>query len=147
MENKAAGDKDGVTHISSDGGWLGTKAAEKGVEIPMVGIGTMLEGKQNVIIKSDCEGAEEKIFTNDADFSQVYRIMMEYHGEQVKGPIAEALRRKGFEVEVKLKSLAGEGFPVELGYIYASRGKLSHDFTGIKPHPSGNHGAPDRSRV
>ena len=52
-----------------------------------------LQGFNNIIIKSDCEGGEYQIFKNIEDLKNVYAIQMEYH----KGysALEEVLKRGG----------------------------------------------------
>ena len=84
-------------------------------KIPLVSIKDVLKGQNRVVIKSDAEGAEHRIFTPEADLSKVYAIQMEYH-DGVKN-LPEVLRKKGFKVKVTEK-----GGPSE-GLVYAERTK------------------------
>ena len=59
----------------------------------------ILEGHKRIAIKCDIEGAEHKIFTDEADLSNVYAIQMEYHYNLQRLPAV--LRSKGFKVETK----------------------------------------------
>ena len=42
-------------------------------------LGLELKNLKNVIIKSDCEGAEYQIFKNTKDLKNVYAVQLEYH--------------------------------------------------------------------
>ena len=69
---------------------------KNGIEVPLITLNSILKNKENVVIKSDCEGAEGAIF-NDADLSNVYAIQLEYHN--CKKEISTILESKGFKVE------------------------------------------------
>ncbi|MEM3416392.1 MAG: hypothetical protein QW719_03580 [Candidatus Micrarchaeaceae archaeon] len=70
------------------------------------------------VIKCDVEGAEHRIFTEDADLANCMALQIEYHHGPQK--LQDILRAKGFTVKVdkpwaKTKDLG------EVGWIYASR--------------------------
>ena len=71
-----------------------------------------------IAIKCDCEGAEYSIFSEQADLSGVYAILIEYH----HGPkdIPKILESKGFKVSKSEKTTHNSKFS-EIGYIYAER--------------------------
>jgi FkbM family methyltransferase len=80
-------------------------------------LNTILKGKKNVIIKSNCEGSEYKIFNKDADLRNVYRINIAYHYGLQKLP--STLKSKGFKVKVWREGQDAQKGAV--GTIYAWR--------------------------
>jgi len=77
-----------------------------------------IENKRNIIIKCDIEGAEHRVFTKDADLTDVYKIQIEYHGS--KRALPEVLKSKGFKVKVGGPWIVD---PVlgDVGWLYAWR--------------------------
>ena len=74
---------------------------------------SILEGKNNIIIKADAEGAEYRMFEN-ADLSEVYAIQAEYH-DGLKN-LVTIFKKNGFKVSTEEKlGRVGEG------YLYAER--------------------------
>ena len=86
--------------------------SEEGVKVKMDTLKEALKGKKNVIIKCDIEGSEKYLFEN-VDLSNVYRIQIEWHGEDSEKGIKKVLKAQGFKVK------AVEGYP----------GKSNLDFT------------------
>ena len=83
--NKALAEKrmskriDSVTSHSTIGAdYLTESENENGVMIESITLNDALKGLSNVIIKCDCEGAEESLF-DDANLDKVYAIEIEYH--------------------------------------------------------------------
>ena len=66
-----------------------------GERIRSITLAEALKGLSNVVIKSDCEGAEGYMF-NDADLSEVYAIQLEYHNNRES--TISSLEKKGFEI-------------------------------------------------
>ncbi len=66
-----------------------------GEKIESITLAEALKGLTNVVIKSDCEGAEGYMF-NDADLSEVYAIQLEYHNN--RGDTVSSLEKKGFKI-------------------------------------------------
>ena len=98
--NYGLGNKYDSIHIDADYAGTGaTKlkdaASAKGKEIKIFPLNFVLRNKKNVAIKCDCEGAEEYLF-DDADLSNTYALMLEYHN--CKQKVSEVLKRKGFVV-------------------------------------------------
>jgi hypothetical protein len=74
----------------------------------------------NTIIKCDVEGAEHEIFTKDANLSNVYRIMIEYHKGVQK--LKDIFEEKGFKVKIWNNDSITESHILKpFGYIYAER--------------------------
>lgn len=84
----------------------------KGKIIESVTLADAIRGLKNVIIKSDCEGAEADFF-NGVDMSEVYAIELEYHYCLPK--VTKALKEQGFKVTVKPTT------PKGCGLLYAER--------------------------
>ena len=80
--------------------------------ITSVTLADALRGLKNVIIKSDCEGAEADFFDN-ADLSEVYAIELEYHYCLPK--VTRALKKKGFKLVIN------PTVPSGCGLLYAKR--------------------------
>jgi len=76
------------------------------------------ENKKNIIIKCDIEGAEHRVFTKDADLTEVYKLQIEYHGTSRNLP--RILKSKGFKVKVggpwTIDPVLGD-----VGWLYAWR--------------------------
>ncbi len=77
--------------------------------VKAITLNTALKGLKNVAIKSDCEGAEEHIFSN-ADLENVYAIQLEAHNTEAT--LGRVLRAKGFRVS---------GAKAGVGYMYAEK--------------------------
>ncbi|MDE1864962.1 MAG: hypothetical protein KGH77_06090, partial [Candidatus Micrarchaeota archaeon] len=75
--------------------------------------------RPNTIIKCDIEGAEHKLFTYEADLSNVYKMQIEYHFGLKKLPTI--LKAKGFKIMThKAANTITAG---EYGWIHAWRGE------------------------
>ena len=91
-----------------------------GEKIESITLEEALKGLNNVVIKSDCEGAESYMF-NDADLSEVYAIQLEYHNNRES--TISSLEKKGFKIIQEDKPLPDiygklhEGF----GNIFAKK--------------------------
>ena len=83
-----------------------SKDDTSGKLIRSVTLTNALYGLRNVIIKSDCEGAEADFF-NNADLSEVYAIELEYHYCLPK--VIKALKSKGFKLVIKPTTPSGCG--------------------------------------
>ncbi|MEM3416348.1 MAG: hypothetical protein QW719_03355 [Candidatus Micrarchaeaceae archaeon] len=70
------------------------------------------------VIKCDVEGAEHKIFTEDADLDKCLALQIEYHHGPQKLP--EILKAKGFDVKVDKPWTITKDLG-EVGWLYASR--------------------------
>lgn len=70
-----------------------------------------LRNLKNVMIKSDCEGAEYQIFNDVKNLKEVYAVQLEYH----KGykPLQDFFEKAGFKCKHD-----NEG---NLGYLSASK--------------------------
>lgn len=91
--------------------------SQSGAAIRSVSLNTVLNGKRNVIIKSNSEGSEYRIFTKATDLKNVYRIHIAYHYGVQKLP--EILKSKGFRIRIwKEGTDVSKG---EIGMIYAWR--------------------------
>ena len=89
-----------------------------GKRIRIEALNNLLKGKNNVIIKCDCEGEEHKIFSNGTNLDNVYKIQMEYH--HGTGSMTDFLKQSGFRVKKKiLNSYSITGG--EVGMLYAYR--------------------------
>ncbi len=97
--NMGVADKDGTYSISGSGD-IGSefKDSNKGIAVKSISLNTILKGKKYVIIKSNSEGSEHKIFTEKSNLSNVYRIHIAYHYGMQRLP--EILKSKGFKVKV-----------------------------------------------
>lgn len=74
--------------------------AEQGKAVRVVTLGQALKGLRNVAIKCDAEGAEETLF-DGADLSEVYVVIVEWHGTKAKSGAAAALAKAGFRTRVQ----------------------------------------------
>ncbi len=83
-------------------------------EMETVTLNGIIGGRRNVAIKSDCEGSEYGIFSDAADLSDVYAIMLEYHSGVRK--LGRVLAGKGFRVRTEETSRG-------VGFLYAWKGK------------------------
>jgi len=92
-----------------------TKNTRYRKNIKCITLNDALKSLKNVAIKCDCEGAEHKIFTKDADLSNVYVIEMEYHTGLQK--LLTVLKNKGFKV--KLSKQYYDKYAGYMGYLYA----------------------------
>lgn len=75
------------------------KDSGKGVFVESRTLDQALKGLKNVVIKSNCEGAERSIF-NEANLDNVYAMEIEYHTNN-PAPLIKTLKDKGFRVESK----------------------------------------------
>jgi len=85
-------------------------------EIETVMLNDIISGRRNIVIKSDCEGSEYRIFSDAADLSDVYAIMLEYHSGIQK--LGKVLIGKGFRVRTEETSRG-------VGFLYAWKGRRS----------------------
>ena len=88
---------------------LKTGTSEKKGSIKATTLRLEIKNLKNVIIKSDCEGAEYQIFKDPEDLKEVYAIQLEYH----KGyrPLQDVFEKAGFKC-----THSTEG---DLGYLTA----------------------------
>lgn len=101
--NKVVSDKHEILHV--DPSERGTASCnthvqnrgKKGtnIEIEALPLGAILKGKKNVVIKSDCEGAEATFF-DKTDLSSVYAVMLECHNG-CHTHVMDVLEKKGFK--------------------------------------------------
>ncbi|MDE1871047.1 MAG: FkbM family methyltransferase [Candidatus Micrarchaeota archaeon] len=75
------------------------KDAKDGKMSSSLSINTILKGKTNVVIKSNSEGSEHKIFNSGANLKNVRRIHIAYH--YGTGALPQILKSKGFKIEVR----------------------------------------------
>lgn len=101
------------------------KIFKSGMRVKIYSINTVLNyirglTTHEIIIKSDCEGEEYKIFGQNIDLRNVKRMQIEYHS----GPkdIPKILRSNGFTVKVK-KPRIGNLSSGGIGWIYAESTK------------------------
>lgn len=87
--------------------------------VAVTALNTILAGKRNVIIKCDIEGEEQKVFNEDADLENVYRLQIEY--EFSPKNIMRVLEQKGFRVRHKKWQEFSEKAGHEYGWIYAEK--------------------------
>ena len=86
-----------------------------GKQIRIMDLNHITNNMKNVIIKSDCEGEEHKIFNEEANLDNVYKMQVEYHGGLQNLP--KILKEKGFKI--KTKKIAKTILSGEVGWIYA----------------------------
>jgi len=116
--NAGVGESDRIYNLKNNGD-IGSefKDSNSGAAIRSISLNTVLKGKKNVIIKSNSEGSEYKIFTHASNLKNVYRIHIAYHYGVQKLP--EILRSKGFKIRIwKEGTDVSKG---EVGTIYAWR--------------------------
>lgn len=97
--NKAITDRREVVRIDptlkgSGSTTLDYAKGETGQRIETLPLNDVLKGKKNIAIKCDCEGSEKVIFDN-ADLSEVYAIMLEYHDDS-KEKLLKLFKEQGF---------------------------------------------------
>ena len=103
------------THEADLGSEL--KDSKNGKPIRIYSLNEILKGSTNVIIKSNCEGSEHKIFNNSSNLESVYKIEMHYHyGVQ---QLEKILGEKGFKVKIQKEE--DDLFKGEMGMLYAWR--------------------------
>lgn len=93
-------------------------ASLQGKEVRVLTLGHALRGLRNVVIKCDIEGAEAGIFA-DADLSQVYAMIVEWHSMANRGKIAQELGRQRFRF--RYGPSEPEAHFGRIGHIYAWR--------------------------
>ncbi|MDE1870220.1 MAG: FkbM family methyltransferase [Candidatus Micrarchaeota archaeon] len=116
--NMGVGDVNSTYNIR-DNGDIGSEFKDLGVgtAVKSISLNAVLKDKKNVIIKSNSEGSEHRIFTESSNLNNVYRIHIAYHYGMQKLP--EILRSKGFKVRVwEEGNDAAKG---KVGTIYARR--------------------------
>jgi FkbM family methyltransferase len=94
-----------------------TRSHRTGKRIRILNINQIIGNTKNLILKSDCEGEEHTIFSEDINLANIYKIQIEYHYGMQKLP--SILAKKGFRIRTKKKVdsiLSGE-----VGFIYAYR--------------------------
>ena len=84
-----------------------------GEKIDSYTLNEILFGLKNVVIKSDCEGAEKSIF-NNIKLNEVYAMQIEYHN--CKNLLKNILEKYGYEIKVSENK---SNIYKEIGYIYA----------------------------
>ncbi len=101
--------------INSAGLDLDAMKVVAGKQVKTRSLATTLKGLRNVVIKSDCEGAEEYIF--NTEMKEVYAVMFEWHGVKARESAKRALTQRDFKVRVDAgRSAATYG---RVGYGYA----------------------------
>ena len=118
--NLAISSGEGTVYAPKDSGAAGSRMMENGIPIKSVGLNAVLEGKRNVIIKCDVEGAEVQIFDGKADLGNVYKIILEYHGKEAKESVTKVLEGQGFHTESVFLAVQKETGR-EMGFIHANR--------------------------
>ncbi len=69
-----------------------------GIPIKKIALKRAIKGLRNVAIKCDAEGEEGFMF--DTDLSNVYAIMLEWHGSEALYRSSRALNYRGFTIEL-----------------------------------------------
>ncbi len=70
-------------------------------------------------LKLDCEGAEYEILLNSKRLSEFDEIILEYHYGYLN--LVDKLEVAGFKVQYDRPHIAGNGWHMQVGFIYAKR--------------------------
>lgn len=96
------------SYMDSRGESIETMGSASGVKVRITSLNSALHGLRNVAIKCDAEGAEETMFDN-ADLSEVYAVILEWHGLRALEGSRQALEKAGFRTTCQKLS---DGIPL-----------------------------------
>lgn len=87
-----------ISEIPSNATPIEGMRARDGKRVQAITLNDAIGRYRNVAIKCDIEGGEGRIFAN-ADLSEVYAIMLEWHGKGAQEGATKALSASGFKME------------------------------------------------
>lgn len=106
--NAAVGSKEGTIFLNesipdSTGSSIKSMLKADGKPVKVMTLNSLLEGLRNVAIKCDIEGEEETLFDN-ANLSNVYALMVEWHNPQARDAVVKRLTDLGFMTETIMEN-------------------------------------------